>query len=189
MTEHKWNVFWIASGEESFDMNSGVSFAITIYVINEAQQLLSEKLFLSKPQIYGLWHCLWNNEKHIRRLQSQHISGVVCVDSTLTHFGVLPFRDYYPFQHTFQLHPHCISREQKDAILHHIQQSVVPLDKDIESHLLYTLLRRHVYCVSELFDIIDDLGFTQKDALIRRWGRAVVRDLVDTQNEEYKVVP
>jgi hypothetical protein len=190
MTTHGWQPFWVFAGDESFDPNSGLSFSIRMYVIDQSRQVSHIELMLYKPQVFGLWHCLWNNEKHIQQLQSQNIMGVVCSDSTLINFAVIPFKDYYPFPHVFQLKPYCISHEDKEAVLLHIEKSVVPLDEETESQFLKTILHRHVPCVSELFDILDeelDLDGIQKNTIISRWGRTLVKDLVENQKEEYDI--
>ena len=191
MTKYGWQPFWLFAEDESYDPNAGFSFSIRMNVMDTSKQVYRVELFLCKPQVYGLWHCLWNNEKHIQQLQSLHITGVLCVDTTLTRFGVIPWKDYYPFPHIFQLQPHCIVGDDRDAVLLHIEKSVIPLTKEELGLFLTTILHHHVPCVSELFDILENelhLDGLQKQNIIDLWGRTLVKDLVENQKEEYGLI-
>lgn len=188
MTMSRWQPFWIFAGEESYDPNSGLSFSITMYVIGESGQLFSVEVHLYKPQIYGLWHCLWNNKKHIQQLTSQNVSGIVVIDKSLMTFGLIAMKDYYPFPHFFPVQPHCIDNATEHNILLHIDQSVVPLDK--ENLFYHTFLHNHVNHVDSLFDELEDivpLDSTQKTLLVERWSRAIIKDVIQNQDEEYGI--
>jgi len=190
MLTRKWQPLWIFAGRESYDLNSGLSFLITLYIIDKFGRPSPLEVFLRKPQVYGLWHCLWNDKEHINRLKSLNVTGIVVVDKELTEFGVLPMKDYYPFSDIFQLQPHFITHDEKKNIVLHIDQSVVPFASINQENLFYeTFLRDHILCVDSLFELLKEIvDPVPKNTLINRWCRNIVKDLVEDQREEYGIV-
>jgi len=184
----RWQPLWIFAGNESFDPNSGLSFYIVICVMSESGQFQWIELSLCKPQIYGLWHCLWNHEKHIHQLISRSIKGVIAIDIDMTEFAVIPLRDYYPFPHIFQLKPHCIHSEQMKDILLHIDKSVIPLN---DENLFFTsFLFHHIQHVESLFDVLEDvlsISLDQKKILTNKWTRMIIKNILFDQREEYDI--
>jgi hypothetical protein len=187
----KWQPFWIFAGRESYDPNSGMSFSITMYVIDGSGQPAPLEIFLCKPQVYGVWHCLWNDKKHINKLKSQNVTGIVVVDKDVTEFGVLPMKDYYPFPDIFQLEPHYLTCDEKRDILLHIDQSVVPFASIDQENLFYEIfLQDHVICVDGLFELLEEIVSMdplQKNTLTARWSRIIMKELVEDQMEEYEI--
>jgi hypothetical protein len=186
----KWQPFWVFSGDESYDINSGLSFSILIYVLDTSGQFSPLKVSLYKPQVYGLWHCLWNNDKHIHQLTSGHVTNIVMLNRETMEFGLLPVESYFPFPHLFHVQPHCISHEKQQDILLHIDQSCCRFDFENENRFYTTFLHHHVYHVMSLFDILEDvvsIHASQKTTLITRWSRFILKDLIEDQDEEYAI--
>lgn len=177
--------FWIIDGDESYDPNSGTSFSVLIYVVDASGSVFKVLTSLCKPQIYGLWHCLWNNELHLSKIRSLNAKGVVVMHKETHEFMMLPIKDYYPFPNVFPLKPHCLSSEEYNEIIRHIDNSVESFST---APFFNAILNSTVPSADYLFDLLDEktqIDITQKATIIEAWSKKIIDDLVEFQEEEY----
>jgi len=88
----------------------------------------------------------------------------------------------------FPIKPHCINCEQFQEFKIHINHSVVSFsDASQLSSLLYIVLRIIVPYVDDLFSILDGFNMTQKDDIVEKWSRQIIKGTLDKQNEEYGI--
>ena len=175
--------FWVVDGDESYDCNSGMSFSVLIYVVDGSGSVFSISTHLCKPQIYGLWHCLWNNESHLSMLNTLGATGVVVIHKDTMELMMLPVKDYYPFSDLLQ--PHTISSENYTEICEHIDRSVEPFESGI---FLQFVLENSVRRADVLFDLLDEvLDPTQKASIKEAWSKKIIEDLIEERDAEYDI--
>lgn len=176
-----WRPFWILTGDESYDPTSGSSFSVISYVIDSTVSISPVVMDLCKPQIYGLWTCVWR-DSHIKNKEYQ---GIIVIHKETKEFGVAS--DYYPFPETFNIKPHMLDRDQFRDVLTHIDKSVAPLTADQESSFYRSFLNNYIPMADALFStiLVEEVGLDNCSSVMTKWAKVLIDDLLEHQEDEY----
>lgn len=176
-----WRPFWILTGDESYEPNSGSSFSVIAYAVNSEGGISAVMMDLCKPQIYGLWSCVWKDKRVIKK----QYQGMIVINKETREFGVA--RDYYPFPEPFDIEPWMLDRDQFKDVLAHIDSSVATLTADQESSFYRLFLNNYIPMADDLFSKIlsEEVGPYRSGVVMKKWTGVLIDDLLEHQEDEY----